>query len=116
MNDPRVQLAVILLRIGVAFALAYAAIAAFIAPSNWIGFIPGGVELFMSASVALTIWSVAELMLAGWLLIGWRVRWPAILTALALLGLVSWYPSQIDILFRDVTIALAALALALLDR
>lgn len=113
-----------LLRIAVAFAFLYAPIDAFFEPTTWLGYFPSFVvNLFHVISIPLK-WSdvlllhgfgVLEIVLALWVLFGKRVRMPAIIMALLLFAIVGFNldPSNFSVLFRDVSIAFAALALAL---
>ena len=104
------QLASLLLRLGIAFSFAYASIAAFINPTSWIGFLP----TFLQNNTFLNIFSTGEIVLAIWLISGWKTFYPALLSALAMLGIIIFNLGALDIVFRDVTILLAALALAAL--
>ena len=67
----------------------------------------------MQASVLLHAFGVLEVIVALWLLSGWRIRLPAALAALMLLGIVAFNWAQLDVLFRDLSLALVALALVL---
>ena len=100
-----------LLRIGISFSFFYAAIASFITPTNWIGFLPN----FLRSDMILTIFSIYEILVGLWLLSGWKVFYPAILSALSMLGIIIFNFGALDIVFRDVAILFAAVALALLS-
>ena len=113
-----------LLRIGVAFAFLYPPIDAIIDPASWLGYFPSFVtNLFHIVSLPLKLSDVVllhgfglfEIALALWLLFGKRVRVPAILMAVILFVIVGFNldASNFSVLFRDVSIAFAALALAL---
>ena len=97
----------LLLRIGLAFSLLYAAISSFITPSSWIAFLP----TFLKFTAILHIFSIIEIILALWLLSGKKLFYGAGLTSLALFGIVIANIGSLDIIFRDITILLAALAL-----
>ena len=105
-----------LLRIGVAFAFAYAAIAGFINPTAWVGFFPPFLKELAPANVVVGVWGVLEMLLALALLFVQRVFVPATIAAVLLLGITVFNVGAFDIVFRDVSIALAAIALALLSR
>ena len=106
------KLASLLLRFGIAFSFFYAAIASFINPTPWIGFLPK----FLQINSVLTVFSIGEIILGLWLLSNWRVFYAAILSAIAMLGIVIFNLGAMDIVFRDITILLASIALAVLSR
>lgn len=112
-----------LLRIGLAFAFLYPPIDALIDPTSWLGYFPGfittlfhlvSVPLKLSDVVLLHGFGLIEVVLAVWVLFGRRVRIPALIMALMLFAIVGFNldPSNFSVLFRDVSIAFAALALA----
>lgn len=115
-----------LLRIGLAFSFLYPAINAFFEPTTWLGYFPPFVTmLFHSIAVPLK-WSdvvllhsfgLLEIALAVWVLFGRRIRVPATVMAIMLFAIVGFNldPSNFSVLFRDVSIAFAALALVSLD-
>lgn len=112
------------LRIGVAFAFLYPAIDALFDPTSWLGYFPPfvtnafhivSIPLKLSDVVLLHGFGLLEVALALWVLLGTRVRAPAVIMAAILLAIVGLNldPSNFSVLFRDVSIAFAALALAL---
>jgi len=96
------QTAIWLLRLALVFSLVYAAIAGFMTPANWIGFLPQFVSEIMSAELALKVWSSGELFLAVWIMSAWRTSLPVGITALGLFLMVAFNWGQISILFRDI--------------
>jgi uncharacterized membrane protein YphA (DoxX/SURF4 family) len=105
----------LLLRIALAFSLAYPAIDAWSNAPAWLGYLPEFVyALPIEATLALHIFGAIELVLAAWLLWGRYVLVPAAATALLLLAITLVHWGQMDILFRDLSLALAAVALAML--
>ncbi len=109
-NNP--QLAAWLLRYGLAFVFAYAAISSLLHPFEWIGYMPGYLTGLVSATALLKIFALIELGLAAWLIIGRYVRWAALFAALMLAGIVIASPSQLIVTFRDIGLIAMALALA----
>lgn len=103
----------LLLRAAVAFSFAYPPVAAVIDPDSWLGYFPAFIP---SSLVALHVFGALEIALALWILFGKRIFIPCMLAALILLAIVAFNISQFDILFRDVSIALAAVALGLVSR
>ena len=110
----------LLLRIGIAFSFLYAAVQSFRDPVSWIGFLPVSVQDAAEQSIgvhnALIAFSIFEIVLAIWLLLGWRGFWSGLLSAAVIGGIVVVNLGALDIVFRDVSIFFAALAYAFLSR
>lgn len=107
------RVAHLLLRIGVAFAFLYPPIAAISDPTSWIGYFPQFVRnLPIDNILLLHAFGVVEVVIALWILSGWRIRVPAILAVLMLVAIVGFNLSDFPVLFRDLAIAAMALALA----
>jgi hypothetical protein len=105
----------LLLRIGVAFAFVYPAIAAYFDPFSWIGFFPILIrDLFPSDEILLHLFGLSEIVIAVWILIGKRIFIPSVLAALYLLAIVVLNISLLDVIFRDIPILLMAVALAIM--
>lgn len=105
----------LLLRLGLATVFGYAAIGSFLSPDEWVGYLPPMLTNMVDAEMLLRAFSVYELALVIWLLSGWYVRYAALLCALTLLGIVVSNFGLFIISFRDIGLALAALALAVQD-
>lgn len=103
------------LRAGLATVFLYAAIAATLDPTSWVGFFPEFVKTFISPIVLLYFFSAYQVILSLWLLSGKKTRYAAWLAATTLLTIILpniWY---LDIIFRDVAILFSAIALALMS-
>lgn len=110
------KLVSLILRIAIAFSFIYVAIAAFINPTNWIGYIPDFVTLgLMTKEVFLMIHAVFDLLIGAWLLSGKGTFYAAILSGIALAGIVLFNLGEMLVLYRDISILLAAIALAVLS-
>ena len=114
MNPLRLPREELLLRLAVAFSFVYPAFAALSDPDSWIGYFPsflldlaGGGGLLL-----LHAFGIFEVLIALWIVSGKRVFIPSIIAAVMLLAIVLFNIPQFPVLFRDVAIALAALALA----
>lgn len=101
----------LILRLGLAFAFAYAAISGFSQPENWIGYFPFFVQNFAPPETLLQIWGSIQIAIAIWLLFGRQIRIAGAVSALALLGLILANLGAMEIIFRDVAILAIALAL-----
>src|SRR3989344_579585 len=104
----------LLFRIGVAFAFLYPPISALLNPAAWVGYFPpsfldlfSGQELFLLHS-----FGIFEVLIALWILSGKKIFVPSAVATLSLLAIVAFNFSQIDVVFRDLSIAAAAAALA----
>ncbi|KND49152.1 MAG: hypothetical protein AB203_02020 [Parcubacteria bacterium C7867-008] len=107
----------LLLRVGVAFSFLYPPINAFSDPNSWIGYFPSFVSsLPVEPMLLLHGFGVLEMVIAVWILSGWKIRIPSIVAAVLLITIVVFNGAQFPILFRDVSIALAALTLAFLPK
>lgn len=112
--------AVFLLRAGLAWVFLYAAISSFLHPFNWIGFLPSFARTIAPSLVSqffvLDVFAIVELLLALWLLSGRRLMLAAIVSSLALAGILFLNLGALDATFRDGGLLLASLALVLLSR
>lgn len=109
-------MAPLFLRIGLAFAFFYAAIAAYFDPSSWIGFYPDFLRNALPESLLLNGFSAFEVVLGLWILSGRQLFLAGLVSAVALAGITVFNLNQMDIVFRDVSLTIAALALAMLAR
>jgi len=104
----------LLLRVGIAFAFLYPAIYAFQDSSDWIGYIPAWIEGMVPAEIFLPFFSSFEVALAIAILFMKRPFYPAIIAAVTLFAIVIFNDGAMDILFRDIPIALMAIVLAMM--
>ena len=114
MSTSREAKAHLALRIGLAFAFLYPPIAALGDPVSWAGYFPAFVRaLPIDTTLLLHAFGVLEVGIALWLLSGWRIRSAAAAAAAILLAIVAVDLSDFEVLFRDLSIAAMAIALAL---
>ncbi len=104
-----------LLRLSIAFSFIYVAFSTYFNPTNWIGFIPDFLTFGLDKLVFLKIHAAVDLILGLWLLSGRKTFYASAVSTVALLGIVVLNLGQIEIVFRDVSILLAALALAVMS-
>lgn len=102
----------LILRIGLAFSFFYAAIAGFISPESWVGWLPE----FVRSESWLTLFGISEIIMGIWLLSGYRLFYCAASSSAMLFGIVVFNFGAIDVVFRDISLALSAVALAVLAR
>lgn len=102
----------IILRISIASVFLYAAIAATLQPYNWLGFIPQVFSQLAPAETLLIGFSIFQVLLALWVLSGWKAFYAASVASFTLLGIIAANWGDINILFRDFAIFFAAIALA----
>ena len=101
----------VLLRWGLAFTFFYAAVNSLLAPQNWIGYLPAFLIGHSYTYLLLTGFSVYEIILAAWLFSGRELAWTSLAAALTLIIITLANLAILETTFRDVGLALAALAL-----
>lgn len=104
------------LRFGLAFVLVYASIEIYLHPANFLKYVPQIMLSMLPVDLFLDSFGVIEIALAAWLLTGWRGEIPSFLTFLMMVGIIVFNPEHFQVLFRNVAIAFAGLALILLER
>ena len=103
------------LRAGVALAFLYPPINALSDPYAWIGYFPPFVKGFIPDLTLLHIFGAVEVILALWILSGWRIFWPSLAAMGMLLGIVVFNMPNFQVLFRDVSIAAMAFVLVVIS-
>ncbi len=103
------------LRLGISIVFFYAAVASFLNPNNWIGFLPQWMRNIFPAELLLFAFSFYELILGTWLISGKKIFYAAILSSLTLFLIITSNISELDVLFRDIAILSSAVALILLS-
>lgn len=118
MRFPTISVPELLLRAGVAFAFIYPPISALTDPFAWIGYFPPFVLDTVGSGelVLLHLFGLVEIVIGVWILFGRRIWIPSLAATVALLLIVVLNLSQFEVLFRDISIALAAGALAYIHR
>jgi uncharacterized membrane protein YphA (DoxX/SURF4 family) len=106
------KLADFVLRAGLAFAFLYPPYAAWKDPPAWLAYFPPFMHGWVPPEILLHSFGALEVLLAIWILSGWRIFWPCIIAAAMLLGIVLFNTPEFSVLFRDLSIAAMALALA----
>jgi len=102
-----------LLRLGLAFAFLYPAYGFWKSPTGWVGYVPQFVQTSgIPEGTLMLVLAVFHLAIALWILSGWRIFIPSLIATVFLFSVVYFNWNQIDILFRDISLALASLALA----
>lgn len=104
------------LRFGLAFVFIYAAISAFLNPQAWIGFVPDFIWNPVTRAYFLFVHDIVNFGLGIWLLSGKKQFYAAIVSCLALAGIILFNLASFLITFRDVGLLLAAVALAVMSK
>ena len=111
----RLNLARLSLRLGLSTVFAYAAFEAFTNPAGFLKYIPSFVVTIVNPDYFLPIFGTAEIILTLWLLSGIKIRFAAIASFFLMAAIVGFNPEYFNVLFRNIAIGFAALALALLE-
>ncbi len=117
-NLRRLPLAELLLRAALAFAFLYPPINALFDPYAWSGYFPTFLLTLAGSHEILLLhfFGIIEAALAVWILFGRNVRIPCTIAAALLIAIVVFNLNQFAVLFRDLSIALIAIALAIAPR
>lgn len=107
----RENIANLLLRLGVAFAFLYPAIAEIYTPDSWIGYFPHMVRGFVPDLVLLHSFGAVEAIIALWILSNKKIFLPSLAATAILLAIVYFDFNQLEVVFRDVAIAGASASL-----
>ena len=103
------------LRIGVAFAFLYPPLNALTNPESWLGYFPAFTRGYVPDDVLLHAFGVVEVIIALWILSGWRILWPSVVATIMLVAIVVFNSSNFEVLFRDMAIAAIPFALAVIS-
>ena len=119
MITPHARFAHLLLRVGAAFAFIYPAVNAWFDPFSWIGYFPQfvlewGAMLGLEDMMVLHLFGVVEIIIALWIFSGRKIFWPSMAATALLLGIVVFNIPQMQVVFRDLSIAAVTFALALM--
>ena len=102
----------LILRVCLAFSFIYVAISSFISPQNWVGFLPEFLPgNFITENYFLLSFSIFELILGVWLLSNKKIYYASIVSSVVLFGIIIFNLGAMDIIFRDVSLFLASIAL-----
>lgn len=108
-------LAKFFLRIGLAFVFVYAAVEIYFHPANFLKYVPHEITDLMPVDLFLLVFGVVEIILAVWLLSGWKGQYPSLISFLMMVGIIVLNPEYFQILFRNVAIGFGSLALVVLE-
>ena len=103
------------MRVGLAFVFVYATVEIYLAPDNFIKYVPDFVLEMVPLNLFLPVFGVVEIVLAVWLLSGWKGYYPSFLSFLMMAGIVAFNIEYFQILFRNVAIGFGSLALVALE-
>lgn len=113
-KTPNYNLVSFFLRGGVGIVFLYAAISATFNPSAWLGFVPLWIEYIIPAGAFLTLFSIFQLLLAGWLFSGRKTFHAGVLASITMFAITVANIQALDIVFRDFAIFLMAITVAII--
>ena len=102
----------LLLRLGLSFVFIFAAVSLSLNPSEGMHFLPPFVSHIISPSLFLTLFGIYEIILSVWLLSGKFSLYAGLVAAATLVVITGLNFSDFSVLFRNVAIVFASLALA----
>ena len=98
----------LLLRLAIAFAFLFPPYDSFANPNAWIGFFPQFMRGYVPDMTLLLAWGLVEVVIALWILSGKRIYLPTAAATILLLLIVAFNFSLMEIVFRDISLALVA--------
>lgn len=104
--------AILILKLGLAFAFIYPALSAFIDPTAWVGYIPQWVDTIVPRDIFLLFFSPIEIVVALGILF-WESTIPLFAAGAMLIGIVLFNIGELSVVFRDLSLASVAYALIL---
>ena len=106
-----------LLRVGLAFAFIYPAVSAWFSPYIWLGYFPGFILDAVGSNsnelILLHTFGAVEIVIGLWFLYGKKLMIPSAIATLILALIVIVDFRLMDVVFRDISIALMSSALFL---
>jgi uncharacterized membrane protein YagU involved in acid resistance len=100
-----------ILRWGLAFVFFYAAIASVARPERWVIYVPSFIGSIVPAQSFLVAFSLYELILAGFLFSGRKLFWSSLFAVITFTAVIVVDFSLMSLVFTDIGLAFAALAL-----
>ncbi len=101
------------MRFSVAFAFLYPPINALFDPYSWIGYFPKFMHGIVPDMILLHSFGAIEIIIALWIISGRKIFLPSAVATIMLVLIVILNMQDFQILFRDVSIAIVSLVLAL---
>ena len=114
-DQNKIRIASRLIRFGLAFVYGYASIEMFVDPNTFLRYVPPFIQQILPLDIFLIIYSILEILFTIWLLSGKRMEYAGILSSFLMLAIIIPNLSYFSILFRNVAIGFASLALTILD-
>lgn len=105
-----------ILRAGLIFVFLYAAIFMTLTPEKYIGYFPSFMQHILPGFTILHYFAFFEVFLCAWLIFGRRLSYAGLLAVGLLAGINIFNLDKFSVLFRNVAIICAALALVLLHK
>ena len=104
-----------LIRIGLAFVYGYAAVEMFVDPINFLRYVPPFMQEIMPIDLFLFAFGSFEIFFTLWLLSGIKTKYAGILSAFLMLSIILPNIQYFAVLFRNVAIGFASIALFVLE-
>ena len=114
-SQKNIDLAKWFLRAGLAFVYLYAAIEIQLNPQNFLKYVPPTVQTILPTNLFLLLFGIFEVALAACLLSGKFGKYMGLISFILMTGIIFPNLVYFSVLFRNVAIALASLALVALE-
>ncbi|MBI4151359.1 hypothetical protein HY496_00170 [Candidatus Woesearchaeota archaeon] len=105
------KLATFFLRTGLAVVFLYAGISTLLNSSAWIGFVPHWLGVVIPREVFLFVHGLFDICIGIWLMSGKKQFYSSLFASLSLASIVIFNIGVLDIVFRDIALLFAAVAL-----
>ena len=104
----------VILRASLALSFIYAAISAFLHPSDWVTFFPNILRNNVKDTFLLDWWGLFEIILATWLISGKRIFIPSIITVVTIASIIVINLNIPDTIFQDIPTLAVAVVLSII--
>jgi len=104
-----------LLRWALAFVYGYVVIELYLAPENFLKFVPDFMQHIIPLNIFLLLFGLFEAALVLWFLSGWHTEYPGIISAMVMFSIIIFNLGYFSVLFRNVAIGVCSIVLAILD-
>ncbi len=103
------------IRVGLAFVYGYAAVETQLSPANFLKYVPPIMQAIIPVDLFLVAFGIFEMILTIWLLSGKHTEYAGLISFALMMSIIFPNMAYFPVLFRNIAIASASLALFALD-